>query len=301
MMYDVAIIGAGPAGLTAGIFASRAGLKTICFERLVVGGQASLSGWIENFPTYEGIVGFELMEKLSIHAGHCGVLHAYEEVVSVKQIKNGFSIKTKKNKYTSEKVIIACGCKARRLGLNNEDTLIGKGLSYCASCDGNFFKNKVVAVVGGGDSAVDNVDYLTRICKKIYLLNRSEHFRAGERELQRISKLKNVEVLTNATVEELVGNNALEKIKIKQNGVIKEIACVFNSAKRAANPESRRDANNWARGRTVIKSVILRISRGVPRPDSNRDRQRPTSGTFAKISWTIAQTSGFNIKCEMCD
>ncbi len=224
MMYDVAIIGAGPAGLTAGIFASRAGLKTICFERLVVGGQASLSGWIENFPTYEGIVGFELMEKLSIHAGHCGVLHAYEEVVSVKQIKNGFSIKTKKNKYTSEKVIIACGCKARRLGLNNEDSLIGKGLSYCASCDGNFFKNKVVAVVGGGDSAVDNVDYLTRICKKIYLLNRSEHFRAGERELQRISKLKNVEVLTNATVEELVGNNALEKIKIKQNGVIKEIA-----------------------------------------------------------------------------
>ena len=115
MKFDVAIIGAGPAGLTAGIFTTRAGLKTVCFERLVVGGQASLSSNIENFPGYTNIVGFELMEKFLNHATSCGLELKYENVVSVTQTQTGFSIKTKKENYTAKKIIIACGCKARKL------------------------------------------------------------------------------------------------------------------------------------------------------------------------------------------
>ena len=220
MKFDVAIIGAGPAGLTAGIFTTRAGLKTVCFERLVVGGQASLSSNIENFPGYTNIVGFELMEKFLNHATSCGLELKYENVVSVTQTQTGFSIKTKKENYTAKKIIIACGCKARKLGITNEDKFIGKGVSYCASCDGNFFKNKVVAVVGGGNSAMENVNYLCGICKKVYIINRSEHFRADKHEFEKAKKHKNLEILTNCTVAELVGDKQLESIKVNKNGEI---------------------------------------------------------------------------------
>jgi len=218
MTYDVAIIGAGPAGLTAGIFASRAGLKTICFERRVVGGQATLSSNIENYPGFESIAGFDLMQKFSNHAQHCGMELKYANVEKISKLKNYFKIATKKETFTANKVIVACGCKTKKLGLSKEEELSGKGVSYCASCDGNFFKGKTVAVVGGGNTAVENVDYLTKICKKVYMLNRSEKFRAGEHEIERIKKYKNLQILTNTTVQELVGENQLEKIIINQNG-----------------------------------------------------------------------------------
>jgi len=218
MKYDVAIIGAGPAGLTAGIFATRAGLKTVCFERLVVGGQASLSSNIENFPGYQNIVGFELMEKFLNHATTYGLETKYENVLSVKQTKTGFSVKTKQHSYMAKKVIVACGCKARKLGLKNEDKFIGKGVSYCASCDGNFFKNKVVAVVGGGNSAMENINYLCGVCKKVYLVNRSEHFRADKHEFEKATKHKNLEIIKNAVIEELVGDTTLQSININKLG-----------------------------------------------------------------------------------
>ena len=223
MIYDVAIIGAGPAGLTAGIFATRAGLKTICFERLVVGGQASLSSNIENYPGFDGIVGFELMQKMLNHATKCGMQLKYADIKEVRKLKSNFKIKTAKEEFVAKKVIVACGSKARKLGFKNEDKLIGKGISYCASCDGNFFKGKTVAVVGGGNTAVENVDYLTRVCKKVYMLNRGEKFRAGEHEIERIKKYKNLKILTNAKVAELVGDKQLELIKVEQDGNIKNL------------------------------------------------------------------------------
>ena len=223
MIYDVAIIGAGPAGLTAGVFSARAGLKTVCFERLIVGGQASLSSNIENYSGFESISGFELMQKFHAQATSCGVETKYEDVLELSKTKTGFLIKTKNNEYKSKKVIIACGCKARKLGLKNETELIGKGISYCASCDGNFFKNKTVAVVGGGNTAVENVTYLSKLCKKIYMLNRSEKFRAGNHEIKRIQKLKNVEVLTNTKVVELHGKQILQSVKIDNNGKIEKL------------------------------------------------------------------------------
>lgn len=223
MEIDVAIIGAGPAGLSAGIFASRAGFKTVCFERLVEGGQANLSSNIENYPGFESIPGLELTQKFANHAKSCGTEIKYADVVKVSKLKTNFSIKTKKETFTAKKVIIASGSKTRKLGIENELKLTGKGVSYCASCDGNFFKDKVVAVVGGGNSAVENVDYLTRVCKKVYMLNRSERFRAFEYDIERIKKYKNLQILTNATVQELVGEKQLEQIVVNHNGKTKKI------------------------------------------------------------------------------
>ena len=221
--YDVVIVGAGPAGLTAGIFTTRAGLKTLCLEKLAVGGQASLSYSIENFPAYNSISGFDLANKILEQAKLNGMELREENVLSLTKKRGVFVIETKSNTYQSKKVILACGNKARKLGLDNEEQLIGRGISYCASCDGGFFKGKEVAVVGGGDTAVDDVEYLTRIASKIYLINRSERFKAGKRKIAEISKLKNIKVLTNAKITKLIGNDKLEAINVDVAGKNKKL------------------------------------------------------------------------------
>ena len=154
MKCDVLIIGAGPAGLSAGIFACRAGLKTICVEKLGVGGQAALSYDIANYPGFENISGFDLTEKMHKHAKSLGLEIVYGEVLSLYKHNSKFTAKIKNNEIEANKVIIACGSKARKLELKNEEKLIGRGISFCASCDGNFYKDKVVAVIGGGNTAI---------------------------------------------------------------------------------------------------------------------------------------------------
>lgn len=223
MKIDVAIIGAGPAGLTAGIFTSRAGLKTVCFEKLAIGGQAALSYEIANYPGFESISGFDLTQKMHAQAESCGTTFIYESVKKLKKLKNGFSIQTTENRYLAGKVIIACGCKTRKLGLENELQLTGRGISYCASCDGGFFKNKVVAVVGGGNTAVEDVKYLTRIAKKVYLINRSQKFRAGNHTIEQLKKFKNLEIIKNAQVKKLFGAEKLEKISVLIDKETKDI------------------------------------------------------------------------------
>ena len=223
MKIDVAIIGAGPAGLTAGIFTSRAGLKTVCFEKLAIGGQAALSYEIANYPGFESISGFDLTQKMHAQAESCGTTFIYESVKKLKNLKNGFSIQTTENRYLADKVIIACGCKTRKLGLENELQLTGRGISYCASCDGGFFKNKVVAVVGGGNTAVEDVKYLTRIAKKVYLINRSQKFRAGNHTIEQLKKFKNLEIIKNAQVKKLFGAEKLEKISVLIDKETKDI------------------------------------------------------------------------------
>ena len=223
MKIDVAIIGAGPAGLTAGIFTSRAGLKTVCFEKLAIGGQAALSYEIANYPGFESISGFDLTQKMHAQAESCGTTFIYESVKKLKKLKNGFSIQTTENRYLAGKIIIACGCKTRKLGLENELQLTGRGISYCASCDGGFFKNKVVAVVGGGNTAVEDVKYLARIAKKVYLINRSQKFRAGNHTIEQLKKFKNLEIIKNAQVKKLFGAEKLEKISVLIDKETKDI------------------------------------------------------------------------------
>ena len=220
MKFDVAVIGGGPAGLSSGIFTSRAGLKTICFEKLAVGGQAALSYEIENYPGFNAISGFELTQKMFEQAKGCGVEFLYEKVISVTQTKTGFSVKTKNKSYQANKIIIACGTKQRKLGLGEEE-FVGKGISYCASCDGNFFKNKTVAVVGGGDSAFSYCEYLSRIAQKVYLLNRSEKFKASKVRIDSVKKLKNVEITTNAQIKKLKGEVKIESVVLNSGDELK--------------------------------------------------------------------------------
>lgn len=222
MKYNVAILGGGPAGLSAGIFTTRAGLKTICFEKLTIGGQASLSHEIANYPGFENISGFDLVEKMFNHAQVSGVEFNYSGVVSLSELKSDFLIKTKTEEFTAEKVIIATGAKPRKLNIPGEAEFMGKGVSYCASCDGNFFKNKNVAVVGGGDSALEYVEYLCKICKKVYLINRSENFKAGEYKLNKAKKHKNLVVITSSNVIEVKGKDCVEQIVVsgKENGLL---------------------------------------------------------------------------------
>ena len=217
-MYDVAIIGAGPAGLTAGIYASNAGLGVICFEKLAVGGQASLTYEIVNYPGFEKVSGFELAQKMEEHAKKAGVKIEYVGVERLNKLKIGFSLKTKMGTFKAKKVIIASGNKVKKLGLENELQLTGKGVSYCASCDGAFFKNKTVAVVGGGNSAFEYVKYLTKIAKKVYVLNRTDIFRAGEHKLNQMKKMKNVEIITNASVKKLNAKETLQSVDLLVGG-----------------------------------------------------------------------------------
>ena len=220
MKFEVAIIGGGPAGLTAGIFTTRAGLSTICIEKLAVGGQAALSYDISNYPGFDSITGFDLTQKMFVQAKNCGMEFAYVDVQLIKKNKLGFSIKTKSETYQCKKLIIASGTVPRKLGLN-EEKFLGRGISYCASCDGNFFKGKTVAVVGGGDSAFEYVEYLSRIAKKVYLLNRSNNFRANSLRVENAKKLKNVQILTNVEISELQGEELLEGIKLNNGKKLK--------------------------------------------------------------------------------
>jgi len=217
MIYDVAIIGAGPAGLTAGIYACNAGLSVICFEKLAVGGQASLTYEIVNYTGFEKINGYDLAEKFRIHAESAGVKIEYQKVDKLKKLKSGFSLKTKSGLFKAKKVIIASGNKVKKLGVDNEKEFTGKGVSYCASCDGAFYKKKVVAVVGGGNSAFEYVKYLSRIAQKVYVFNRTEIFRAGEHKLNAMRQMKNVEIMANTSVQAIKGKEVLESVDIVTN------------------------------------------------------------------------------------
>lgn len=213
MKFDVAVIGGGPAGLSACIFSTRAGLSTICFEKLVVGGQTSLSHDIGNFPSYENISGIELTQKMFNHAKVSGTQFCFSSVQKVKKTKTGFSIKTKNETYFAKKIIVASGTISRKLGLG-EEKFIGRGISYCASCDGNFFKGKQVAIVGGGDSAFVYADYLAKLASKVYVLNRSNKLKASLTRIEKVKKLKNVKILMNVEISKLMGDKTLEGVEL---------------------------------------------------------------------------------------
>jgi len=222
MKFDVAVIGGGPAGLSASIFTLRAGLKTICFEKLAVGGQAAISYDIANYPGFDSISGFDLTQKMFSQAKNLGNQFVYGNVEKISKLKTGFSIKTKHETYQAKKLIIACGTKARQLGLN-EEKFIGKGVSYCASCDGGFFKGKDVAIVGGGDSAFEYVEYLSRIAKSVVLLNRSDKFKANDFRVANAKKLKNVKFYTNVEIQSLLGDKILSGLTVNHNNNIKDL------------------------------------------------------------------------------
>lgn len=216
-MFDVIVIGAGISGMTAALYALRAGKSVLILDESSYGGQIINSKEIENYPGIKNIDGFTLMKNLFEQINSYGVSYKSECVVEIKDIN---TVVTEENIYKAAAIIIATGLKNKTLGLDNEKKLIGAGVSYCATCDGNFFKNKDVAVVGGGNTAVEDVIYLSSIVNKIYLLHRRDSLRADSVLIDKIKKMSNVEIIYNASVTELIGDNFLTGIKLNDDSVI---------------------------------------------------------------------------------
>ncbi len=202
-MADIIIVGAGPAGLTAAIYAQRAGRKALVFEAAVYGGQIVNTPEIENYPAIKKISGFEFATALYEQATSLGAEVKMERVISVTDNGSSKTVKTDNAEYECKAVILAMGAKNRALGLENEKALIGKGVSYCATCDGMFFRGKTVAVAGGGNTAIEDALFLSNCCEKVYIIHRRDRFRAHEAEVAKLKGRENVELVLNKNVTTL--------------------------------------------------------------------------------------------------
>lgn len=212
MKYDVIIIGGGPAGFTAGIYAARGGLRTILFTGSQPGGQAALTHKIENYSGVVDVEGFTLVSTMMEQAGNFGCEISFASVLDVKLAGEEKVVITDEGEYITSTVIVATGAKNRRMGLENEESLIGKGISFCATCDGSFFKDRPVAINGGGDSALTEALYLSNICSKVYLIHRRQGFRAAQILVDRVRSNKKISLVLDSTVTALNGDplNSLE-------------------------------------------------------------------------------------------
>ena len=216
-MFDIIIIGAGPAGMSAAIYARRAKKNVLVIEALTYGGQIVNTLDIENYPAESHISGYDLATKMYNQAKELGAEFIFEKVFEVTNNNDYKEVRTNNNKYQAKSVIIATGAKNRKLGLDHEDDYIGKGISYCATCDGNFYKKKDVAVIGGGNTALEDALYLSNIANKVYLIHRRDTFRASEKDIELVKNNPNIEILYNTEVTEFIGENHLEKIKVLIN------------------------------------------------------------------------------------
>lgn len=208
-VLDIAVVGAGPAGLTAGLYAARAGMDVAVFERVAPGGQLAQTDQLENYPGFpEGTEGFQLAYAMKQQADRFGVRTVSEDVTAVDLISDPKTLTTPFGEYRARAVIVATGARPRKLGIPEEERLAGRGVSYCATCDGNFFRGKAVAVVGGGNTAAADALYLARICEKVYLIHRRDQLRATAVYHQRLADMPNVEFVWNSTVSSLSSNEA---------------------------------------------------------------------------------------------
>lgn len=213
-MYDIIVVGAGPAGLTAALYALRANKKVLIFEAKAYGGQILNANLVENYPGIPNISGFDYATNLYNQVKELGGEFKFETVLKVDDSKN---VITNSGEYSAKAVILATGAENRKLNIDGEATFVGKGVSYCATCDGNFYKGKTVAVVGGGNTALEDAIYLSNIASRVYLIHRRDEFR-GEGKYTKDLKLKdNVEFILNSNVVKLNGEDKLDSIDVKNN------------------------------------------------------------------------------------
>ena len=223
-MLDLAIIGGGPAGLTAGLYSTRGGLKNVVmFEMGLPGGQITQSSEVENYPGVfredPPLTGMELMEPWPKQCMHFGLKHEMAEVKQVKKDGDIFKVITSSGEYDAKSVIVCTGSTPKKAGFKGEDEFFGKGISTCATCDGFFYKDKEVAVLGGGDTALEEALYLANICSKVYVIHRRDKFRAAPPTIERAKKNEKIEFILNATIKEAYGSDmGLEGVIIDQNG-----------------------------------------------------------------------------------
>ena len=217
-MDDLAIIGSGPAGYTAGIYAARANLKPVLFEGLESGGQLMLTTDVENYPGFdEGIMGPEMMQVFKKQAERFGTKILTETVDTIEKIEDGFKLTTSKNSYEFKSVIISSGASANWLDIEGEKELQGHGVSACATCDGFFFKDKNVIVVGGGDSAMEEALFLTKFAKNVTIVHRRDSFRASKIMQERVLNHEQIQVSWNKEVIEIKGNGQVSSVVLKDN------------------------------------------------------------------------------------
>ncbi len=213
---DVVIIGAGPAGLAAAIYTGRARLDTLILERATPGGQILLSDFIENYPGFaEGIAPFQLMENIRKQAERFGAKIAMDDVQEIHKQETHWLIRGNRGEYKSKSVLVATGSDHRKLGIRGEERLTGRGVSFCATCDGAFFQNKVVAVVGGGDWALTEALFLTRFCREVKIIHRRNQFRAEKILQERAFDNPKIKVLWETVVDKINGDESLESVTIR--------------------------------------------------------------------------------------
>ncbi len=214
-MQDVIVIGAGCAGLSAAVYLARYGAQVLVIEQAFYGGQIVNTPDIENYPAIESISGYDFAQRLYEQAIHLGAKVVFESLVEVSLQGDVKTVKTSKNTYEAKAVILANGAQNRKLGVQGEDAFVGKGVSYCATCDGNFYKNKTVAIVGGGNTALEDAQFLAKLAQKVYLIHRRDQFRGDSKNVQKVLQSPKIEVLYNCEVTRLLGQDKLEQVCVR--------------------------------------------------------------------------------------
>lgn len=213
-MWDIIVVGAGTAGLTAAIYGQRAGKQVLLLESGICGGQIVNAPEIENYPGIATVSGYQFAMNLYEQATGLGAVLGNGKVIGIQEKASNWIVQTEVAAYVGKAVILATGAKHRRLGLKQEAELTGKGISYCATCDGAFYRGKTVAVIGGGNTALGDAEYLSNLCETVYLIHRREEFRGTTEAVERLKKRDNVRILLNTVVEELIGSEGLEALRI---------------------------------------------------------------------------------------
>ncbi len=220
-MYDVTIIGAGPAGLTAAVYASRAGLKTLIIEKGAPGGKVFVTHLVENYPGFESISGRDLSQHMHKHALKFGAEYKYGDVTGIEQTPEGHRVITNMEEIETKAVILATGTENRKLAVKGEEEFAGRGVSYCAVCDGNFFRDQDVTVIGGGNSALEEALYLADICKSVTIVHRRQEFRAEPYIVENVKKRDNIKFELDAVCKEIKGDDIVNSVLI-ENVITKE-------------------------------------------------------------------------------
>lgn len=263
-IHDLIIIGAGPGGLTAGIYSARANLDTITFEKTFAGGQIATADSIDNYPGLIGISGIDFGEKLEAHAIHAGVNIMYEDVRELQLSGAVKKVITNEGIYHARTVILAMGAQPRMLGIPGESELRGKGVSYCATCDGAFFRDKDVIVIGGGDTACEEALYLSVICSKVYVVHRRDKLRARGVVAQRIISNPKIEVVWDSISESIISEDVVTGLSVRNKNTNKirniSASAVFIAVGITPQTGMVKDQLNISEGEPIETDTYMRTS-----------------------------------------
>lgn len=264
-MLDVIIIGGGPAGLSAALYAGRAGLSCLLFEKMFFGGQMLKTAEIDNYPGAPSIRDvYSFAESMHTQAAAFGAEFKTEEVLSVRVEGNTKIVSTPHGEYNARTLILATGASPKKLGVPGEDLYSGKGVSYCATCDGAFFKGKTVAVVGGGDTALEDAHFLSAICKDVYIIHRRDAFRGTHHLYQRAKEQKNIHFVLDSTISEIMGDNTVTGVRVRNKNTNAETSLSVDAVFVAigTTPESAlfQDFVDLDNGEYILTDVNLQTS-----------------------------------------